>query len=153
MYPHATSLDPAGAYCGVSDRSMNARLGSTEFRHTFTESARVYALSLEESMPPPEAAVMNSMGIDLEAWSAPPLPEEWEAFEEEPGGEPTEQEMSHDEIPGVVIDLEGLNDRIHPVTDVTPGTGSTQGQVGSTRSRPSVRSCTSTAWRTCRHRC
>ena len=115
--------DPAGAYLWfVSDRSMNARLGSTEFRHTFTESARVYALSLEESMPPPEAAVMNSMGIDLEAWSAPPLPEEWEAFEEEPGGEPTEQEMSHDEIPGVVIDLEGLNDRIHPVTDVTPGT-------------------------------
>lgn len=113
--------DPAGAFLWfVSDRSMNARLGSTEFRHTFTESARVYALALEKSMPPPDPAIMTSLGIDLELWSTPPLPESWEEIEG--GAEEDETMSSPDEVEGITIDLDGLNDRIHPVSEVTPGT-------------------------------
>ena len=117
--------DPAGAYLWfVSDRSMNARLGSTEFRHTFTESARVYALSLEASMPPPDAALMTSMGIDLESWSMPPQPQDWGTMEEEFASEDDSMMSEPEEAEAITIDLAGLNARVHPVSDVTPGTWS-----------------------------
>ena len=120
---HQPRWDPAGAYLWfVSDRSMNARLGSTEFRHTFTESARVYALSLDASMPPPDSSVMLSMGIDVDEWSMSPQHEDLDIADDEDESEESSDSTEYEHPEVITVDLQGLNDRIHPVSDVTPGT-------------------------------
>ncbi|MFP8880031.1 MAG: PDZ domain-containing protein, partial [Myxococcota bacterium] len=125
----APRWDPAGVYLWFfSDRGLNPRIGSIEFRHTYTQTTRVYALALTEDAPPPDPVAMAAIDFDAETWSMPPP---W-LEEEVPGEDEVDEVEEADAVPPEAdepepegfepmrLDTDGMSRRIHPVA-LSPG--------------------------------
>jgi tricorn protease len=118
--------DPAGAYLWfVGDRSLDPHLSSMEFRHAYADTARVYAVCLDQTMPPPDPMLMNAVGMTIDDWSMPFEPDEF--MEAAPGGSVGDQieslDTEDDEVSDDIhIDREHLSKRIHLVEGLPAST-------------------------------